>query len=263
MLTFVRRQFILSALALSAVTALASGPAHAATSVATKAYSADQLMSLPPETTLSIHGKTITLGALRSAHQALLARFQAAGSLKSLLTFGPLVRVPVKGAVASPVRLAVSTAAGPAMKHVPSAVPNGPLDYVAVCSQHSVCVFIPAVPADDITLYSVDGSHFEYLDPLLTPSVCQADGGYMSTLTSDSGTIPDCVFAYPMSATQSAFPGSPPAMQTETALSCGQTFATQTDPMGAAVVSIAHPNSFSSSATQSVACAIDMYVPPS
>jgi aryl-alcohol dehydrogenase-like predicted oxidoreductase len=59
---------------------------------------------------------------------------------------------------------------------------------------------------------------------------------------------------------ESAFPGNPPAMQTQTSTSCGPPFTTCVDPMGAASVS-ASTTAYQQS--QPSVCAIDMYVPSS
>jgi hypothetical protein len=81
-----------------------------------------------------------------------------------------------------------------------------------------------------------------------------------SLVVNSDAPVPACMFSYPLTASQSAFPGNPPAMQTQTSTSCGPPFTTRVDPMGAASVS--------ASATvyqqaQPSVCAIDMYVPSS
>jgi len=66
-----------------------------------------------------------------------------------------------------------------------------------------------------------------------------------------------CVFTYPLSTTESVFPGKPPAMKASVSCPNGS-FTTLVDPMGAASIKDSASNPQGS---QPIVCAIDLYVP--
>jgi hypothetical protein len=254
-------------LCIIALTASAWMPARAAGPVDVTTLPLAQRLTLAPGTTITYLGKATTAGALIAAHQALLAHFQAASSLKSLVTMPPHKPITItrQAGAASPVLYApiVGPLSGtvtpaspapnptptktPATQHVPNqGAASAPIDYQAACGQISVCVYVP--PALPEITYEV--SQLLILsDPYLTSDVCTQDGGVWH-----NGL---CNFSYPLTGAATVFPGKPPAL--ESSVSCPNTaFTTLVDPMGAARIGL---NGTVTQGSASIVCAIDLYTP--
>jgi hypothetical protein len=255
----------LSTLAL--IASLATQPAKAADTLRAAgplditAISPAQRLSLPDNTAITVRGKPLTLGALRTAHTALLAYFQSVASLRSVVHLKPPFRVTRETGSASPILFQAvvgqpaTTAPSPvpaSTKQVPNATKSGPIDYMAACGQFSVCVFIPQlIPALETANGTFTTGNLLYVsDSLLSSDVCHQDGGTY-------GTSVGCQFIYQMSAQASVFPGNPPAMTAS--VDCpNSAFTTLLDPLGAAKIT-GPPYLLQGEAA--IVCAINLFVP--
>jgi hypothetical protein len=258
---------------------LCSTPASAAGPVDLASLSiAQRATLLPPDTAVIFHGKTTTLGALRKAHQALLAHFADLGAgtpemppyerVLSTKRFGaasgggpePFVtptpagapesrRLGIDPAVSDP-GAAKTTAPPQPRKHISNPAPAPqPIDYVAACGKITLCVY---VPGDAYYVYP-DGT-VVVEDPLLSPQVCKQDGG---TYSSAIG----CSLKYMTSESVSAFPGNPPDLQASINCPNHAIFSTYIDPLGAVRI-IGDPAYINPSpTTKPVVCAVDVTVP--
>jgi hypothetical protein len=155
--------------------------------------------ALPADTEVIVAGRTVTLGALRDQHAALLHSFSAAATLGR------------QAASSHPVTLGVQ------MKVVPL---NDPFyarysaDYRAFCgaAQLTICAYLPA--ATTVTYLAHNGEiiddFFNIIDPLITDAtLCQSQGG---TPNGNSG----CRFMYPAKFHEQFNPGAPGAMAQNT-----------------------------------------------
>jgi hypothetical protein len=172
--------------------------------------------ALPADTEVIVAGRTVTLGALRDQHAALLHSFSAAATLGR------------QAASSHPVTLGVQ------MKVVPL---NDPFyarysaDYRAFCgaAQLTICAYLPA--ATTVTYLAHNGEiiddFFNIIDPLITDAtLCQSQGG---TPNGNSG----CRFMYPAKFHEQFNPGAPGAMAQSTRCTAGW-FTPTVDPHGAA-----------------------------
>jgi hypothetical protein len=227
---------------------------------------------LPPETAVVFRGKTTTLGALRKAHEALVAHFAAAGALK--IHMPPLERVTALGSAMGAERahptlgspVATGTTSTPTPKPAPTQsastslitmFPNAapapqPIDYQAACSVFTLCVYIPPVQPDEV--YLTTGDHLYVLDPIMSPEVCAQDGGAMFQI------LQACQFAYMTSASVSVFPGNPPDLRSAT-FCLNDAFTTVVDPKGAAAITGNASAIFQAIGPNAMICAIDLGVP--
>jgi hypothetical protein len=255
------------AAALLASTAAAAGPAGPAD---IGSLSLEQRATLlPPETVVVFRGKNTTIGALRTAHAALLAHFASLGGLKPSMP--PFKRVLVTKTIdrSSPGLLQTNTISAGSnvsspvtpqsspMQHVPNGSPRPqPIDYLAACGKISLCVYIPPFNGSyESAGQTTNTSSLVITDPLLSADVCQQDGGSFSYSV--------CNFTYMYSAHISVFFGSPPNVLSS--INCpSHAFSTMIDPLGAAAIT-GNMDAISGeiSSTAGIVCAVDLEVPAS
>jgi hypothetical protein len=248
------------AAALLASTAAAAGPSDLGSLTL-----AQRTTLLPPETIINFRGKSVTLGALRKAHAALLAHFASLGGLKpdmpafkkvvvTRTSDGASAKLFTIQPIVSPV--SPSTTSTPTTKHVPNAAPPPqPIDYVTACSKISLCVYVPPYHSYDAGFISFKAGTLVIEDPLLSADVCQQDGG---TFGADT-----CSFVYLTDQKISVFPGNPPNLQSSVNCPAAEVFSTAIDPLGGAEITSNFQTLVTAAedSSQGLICAVDLATP--
>jgi hypothetical protein len=249
---------ILAAFTICATALLIAAPAP--TMAATPDFASmtvAQRLALPPDTVVHLpNGRTVTIGALLSEHQARLARFSSAGSIHPVFSSPRLISddpaIPPKALQPGVTTGAKSLASQlfPVAGTAPSSKYAG--DYQAVCTgATSLCLYIPGgVP------YIGGNGEVDDFDFLIDKTQCsELKAQWVSSLTGSG-----CDFVYPTSASVSYFPGLP-ASATVTTQACSAMFKTATDVHGVTQLTFKQPQSVFFTLPQAETCYVEIMAP--